>query len=202
MTKLKYLAALIAVCSAVTAGCSSGSRSNTSDSSTPAVSSGQEVHQNDLAQQEQNVSAGETAQEHNSTIYTLNSVASVVNSEGDGKRYIYLNVTVTNPSSESYELNALNNFFILLADGTEIPFDIPTQIYAANNLKGYNDSPFTVPAGDTFTGYIGGFILDPDVTDFTVCFFPTGASSSDKSVIVKTEVSAADILDSPADLIG
>ena len=81
-----------------------------------------------------------------------------------------------------------------MPDSQEIHFDVRTQLYGTKNIQNYSASPFTIPANDEFSGIIGGFILPQNVQDFTVCFFPTQDNTSDKTNVVKVNVTATDIV--------
>ena len=158
--------------------------------------------QEGLASNEINVGVAEAADE-NQTTFKLNSVIDSGEKTEDGRRYFYLDVTIGNSSSESYELNCLNNFYILLPDGSESHFDIRTQIFADSNYSDkYFVNPFTVPANGELNGYIGGFLIPEGVDTMTVCFFPTQNNNTNKSSVIKCEVSADDIISLPADLAG
>ncbi|HBB71467.1 MAG TPA: hypothetical protein DCZ71_02540 [Ruminococcus sp.] len=190
------LTAVLALSAA--AGCSS-SRSN--QSSTQNMPAGAVKAQNEIAEKEFKIAMTEPVDEHE-TVFQINSIVDSGMKTDDGRKYIYLNVTIKNTSGVDYELSALNNFFLLMPDKTEVSFDIRTQIYAGKNFKGYTESPFVVAAGTEFTGYIGGFLLDENITDFTVCFFPTQDDARNKTSIIKCDVKAADMVAPPADFIG
>ncbi len=131
--------------------------------------------------------------EVNETTFKVNRV---INSGRvkDGLKYIYLDVTIKNTSSDNYEINSLNNFYLLLSDGTEILTDVRADIYAKQSMEGYE--PITeVKAGAEVSAYIG-FAIDEAITDFTACFFPTG-TADDKSNVIRCEVKAADIVSAP-----
>lgn len=176
----------------VAAGCSNNNTS--SESSKPFTGK-----QADLAENQIEVSIAEQANE-NQTTFQLNSVIDSGEKTDDGKRYIYLDVTIGNSSSEDYSLNTLNNFYLMLPDESEVHFDIRTQIYAENNLSGYNSNPFIVPANDELSGVVGGFLLDESVTSFNVCFFPTQNDDRNKSSLIKVPVTSADIIPLPDSL--
>ena len=53
----------------------------------------------------------------NDTVFKLNSVIDSGAKSDDGERYLYLNVTIKNTSDTAYELNALNNFYLVTDDG-------------------------------------------------------------------------------------
>lgn len=152
-------------------------------------------------QQEINVAVAEEA-DKNDTVFKLNSVIDSGAKSDNGERYLYLDVTIKNTSDSDYELNALNNFYLLTDDGKEIGFNIKTQIYAASNFKGYTANPFKVPANGEFTGYIGGFCVPEEQNNFTVCFYPTGTDDNNKSNVIKVPVTIANIVSAPADFLG
>ncbi|MBR2283910.1 MAG: DUF4352 domain-containing protein [Ruminococcus sp.] len=199
ISRIIAAAAAVCICAASFAGCSSGTRNNSSDPASSGISMAQS--QDGLAEKQIDVSVGEEADEHE-TVFKLNSVIDSGEKTEDGQKYIYLNVTIKNTSSTDYDLNVLNNFYLLLPDKTELSFDIRTQIYALNHFKNFTESPFIVPAGGEFTGYIGGFLLDESISDFTVCFFPTQNDRSNKSSVVKCPVKASDMVSTPDTLIG
>ena len=174
---------------------------NKSESGTSSAPERTVVNQNDLPEKEIDVSIAEEASE-NQTSFKLNKVIDAGAQTDDGKHYIYLNVTIGNTTGEDYELNMLNNFYLLLPDGTESHFDIRTQLYAENNFKNYTGSIINVPANGEFTGYVGGFLLSENVDRFTVGFFPTQNDDTNKESVVKCEVSKLDMTDVPPDLIG
>ncbi|MDD6278683.1 MAG: DUF4352 domain-containing protein [Acutalibacteraceae bacterium] len=146
-----------------------------------------------VAEIEHNVSMNEDA-DVNNTQYKLNRVidSGVVK---DGKKFIYADITIKNTSDVEYEITAINNFYVSLPDGSEIASQPNTQVYAINHLNGY-EKISSVGAGEEFNGYIG-FALDTSVTDFTICFFPTGKDYNDKKDVVRTEISAADVIPAP-----
>ena len=182
---------------AAAAGCSS----TKSNSSLPNLPAAPVPTQNGLAEKEIIADITQSIEEH-STVFQINSLIDSGHRTDDGKRFFYLDVTMKNTSAYDFEISVLNNFFLLLPDKSELSFDIRTQIYAAAGYKGYTESPFTLAAGQEFRGYIGGFLLDEDITDFTVCFFPTANDMHDKSSVIKCNVNAADAIAPPADMIG
>lgn len=142
------------------------------------------------------VQTGEEAN-HNSTVYKLNNVIDSGKVQ-DGLKYIYLDVTIKNESDKNYETSGLNNFYLLLSDGTEISTDIRADLYAKQHVKGY-EKLINLSAGDEFTGYIG-FCIDENINEFTVNFFPTG-NTNDRTSVVKTEIKADDIIPAPEGMI-
>ena len=172
------------------AGCSddTGSRSMsvTSQSTT--------VNQNNEGRADHEVSAAVSEKASaNKTGFTLNRVIDAGNRNEKNERFIYLDVTIDNTTDKEYELNILNNFYLLLSDGSEIHYHVGSQLYATNNLDGYIPSPFTVPASGQFSGIIGGFAVGEDVKDFTVCFFPTLNEPDKTPDVIKVDIAESDI---------
>lgn len=199
MKKNKFIAIALLAVMALSVGCSDGSTvSNTS--SGDSQSAGDTLSLEGIAQNEitANVSEDVTA---NDTTFRLNRVINSGNTDENGNPYIYLDVNISNATDKEYELSVLNNFYVLLADNSEVHFDIKTQLYAANSIENYSSSPFTIPANADFSGIVGGFILPKDTQDFTVCFFPTKDNKSDKTNVMKVSVSAQnmDTLTPPAE---
>ncbi len=143
-----------------------------------------------IAENEVSAAPEEEANE-NDTVFTLNRIFDSGNVDEDGKHFIYLDVTIKNNSATEYEMSALNNFYLLMNDGSETLFDIRTQIYGVKNVENYANNPFIIPANGSFSGIVGGFLVDDGVKDFTVCFFPTLNVSSDKSTVVKVPITEA-----------
>lgn len=190
MNKYKLFALFLTASLAVTAavGCTSRKDPDASKNPSSTVEPGK---LEGIAEKEISVSVKEEADE-NQTIFKLNNVVDSGMADDNG-RYLYLDVSITNSTGKEYDLNTLNNFYLLLPDGNEVHFDVRTQLYAGKNIESYVASPFTIPANGEFSGLIGGFIVDKDVTDMTVCFFPTQDDDRNKSSVVKVNVSAADI---------
>lgn len=130
----------------------------------------------------------------NDTSFKLNNVIDYGKTDDDGNRFLYLDVTITNNTDKEYELNILNNFYVLYPDGEEAHFDIRTQLYAQNNIDEYITNPFKLTANGELSGIIGGFIIPPDKNDFTVCFFPTQDVLTDKESVIKVNVTADNII--------
>lgn len=198
MKKNKFISIALLAVMALSVGCSDGTTvSNTSSNpvnpvSTPDSSqSGNNASLDGIAQNEISVNIAEEANTNN-TAFTLNRVIDSGTTDEDGNPYIYLDVTISNPTEKEYDLSVLNNFY-LLADGSEIHFDIKTQIYASKSIENYSASPFTIPANNSFSGVIGGFVLPQNAQDLTVCFFPTQDNKSDKSNVVKVSVAPQNI---------
>ncbi len=131
--------------------------------------------------------------EVNNTAFKINRV---INSGRvkDGLKYIYLDVTISNTSSDNYEITGLNNFYIILPDNTEVIPDVRADIYAKQAMEGYSQIS-EVKAGQELSAYIG-FVVEESVTDFTACFFPTG-TADDKTNVIRCEVKAKDVIDAP-----
>ena len=134
----------------------------------------------------------------NDTVFKLNSVLMTpdTHSTTEGERkYVYLDVEVTNNSDVTYDLNCLNNFILVLPDGSEIYSHIQTNVYATTTFKEnmYNPDPFNVPANGTFKGVVGGFRIPPETDNFTICFFPTKDDPNNKESVIKIDVTANDI---------
>lgn len=193
MKKNKFTAIALLAVMALSVGCSDGTTvSNTSSSST-SQSSGEALPLEGIAQNEITANISEDAAA-NDTVFRLNRVINSGKTDDSGNPYIYLDVNISNATGTEYELSVLNNFYVLLADKSEVHFDIKTQLYAANNIENYSASPFAVPANSDFSGIIGGFIIPKDAQDFTVCFFPTKENKSDKANVVKVSVSAQNMV--------
>ena len=138
------------------------------------------------------ISVAQEADE-NQTVFRVDSVLDVGVQTDDGMKYIYPLVTIKNSSDTDYDLSSLNNISILLDDGTEVHYDIRTQLYADDNIENYLPKVITVPAGGEVSGYAGGFIV-PDGTDsFTVCFYPTQNEPRNKNTVIKCPISAENI---------
>ena len=118
--------------------------------------------------------------ESNETTFKLNSVIDSGKTDEEGNRYLYLDVVITNNTDKEYDLNILNNFYILYPDGEEAHFDVRTQLYGQNNMENYIPNPFALSANGELSGIIGGFIVPPDKNDFQVCFFTTQDVINDK----------------------
>lgn len=188
MKNYKFTAILAAALLAVSAvGCSSHKGSGTKSTPEESVAIGVEAPDVTIT----DVALGEKLN-INETDFTLNSVIEVDNQEDAGKRYIYLDVTINNPTDTPYSLSTLNNFTLLLPDGTELYSSALTQTFAALKFSDeyYTTDPFDIPANGEFKGIIGGFIIEPDVTDFSVCFYATRDSENFKSQIAKVSVPA------------
>lgn len=187
--KIISIALLAVMALSVTAGCSDGTNvSNTSINSQSSSGSESMLSLEGIAQNEISVNPAEDANA-NDTTFRLNRVINSEAASDDGNSYIYLDVTIANSTDNSYDLSVLNNFYIL-ADDSEIHFDIKTQLHATKNIENYSASPFTIPANGEFSGIVGGFIIPKDTQNLTVCFFPTQDDKSNKSNVIKVSVSA------------
>lgn len=130
----------------------------------------------------------------NDTLFKLNSVFETDVIE-DGKKYIYLNVDISNSTDEDYSLSCLNNFY-LLHDGDVIETsDLITLFYARNTFQNItiNQDPFTVPANGTFSGFICGFEVPESLNEFTVGFYPTQNDTFNKRSVIEVEITKDDI---------
>ncbi|MBR4627810.1 MAG: DUF4352 domain-containing protein [Ruminococcus sp.] len=137
----------------------------------------------------------------NETEFSVNRVIDAGAQTENGEHYVYLDVTVRNTTATEYELSRLNNFYIVLPDGTEVSSAVRTELYAINNFSDqYKKSPFTVPAGGTFSGIIGGYVLREDQFDFTIGFFPTRENTEDKKNVILIPIKSSDIVPLPDEL--
>lgn len=130
----------------------------------------------------------------NETTFKLNNVIDSGKTDDNGNRYLYLDVAITNNTDKVYDLNILNNFYLLLPDEEEIHFDVRTQLYGQKEIETYIPSPFTLSANGNITGIVGGFIVPPDKNNFTVCFFPTQEILTNKESVIKVDVTAENIV--------
>ena len=137
----------------------------------------------------------------NNTAFTLNSVIDPGYRE-NGKKYIFLDITINNTTDSAYDLSTLNNFYLKLNDGTEVYSNIATSLYAMSNFKEntYFKDPFNIPANDKFSGVVGGFIIDENVNEFTVGFFPTQNDVNAKEDVCLINITDGQISDA-ADLL-
>jgi hypothetical protein len=187
MKKYRILSFMLtAVIAAVSlAGCSNG-KDNSSSEAAPKKQEG-------LAQTEI-MAEIEEEKESNETVFKLNKVIDSGKTDDEGNRYMYLDAVITNNTDKEYELNIINNFYVLYPDGEEVHFDVRTQLYGQNNMENYIPNPFKLTAKGEISGIIGGFIIPPDKNNFTVCFFPTQDVSTDKESVIKVEVTADNIV--------
>ncbi len=129
----------------------------------------------------------------NNTTFTLNRVIDS-GRRLEGLKYIYLDVTIKNNSDMDYETSGLNNFYLMLDDGTEVFTDVRADIYAKKSLPGY-EKLMNIAAGSEYSNYVG-FVLDEKISDFTVCFFAT-ADNGDRSSVIQCKISEKDITPAP-----
>ena len=130
----------------------------------------------------------------NNTSFTLKSVIISEDPDNDYK-FVYFDIDLRNSTNNAYTLSTLNNFYIKLSDDTDIYSDVLSQLNAENQFKTakYFVDPFDIPSNGQFSGIIGGFTVNKSVTDFTVCFFPTGSNPNDKGTVIKFPVTTADL---------
>ena len=193
MRKYKLTALLLCAAVAVTAavGCSDG---NSSSRSMSVASQETTINQNNEGRADNEVSAALSEKASaNKTGFTLNRVIDAGTRNDKNERFLYLDITIDNSTDKEYELSMLNNFYLLLGDGSELHYHVGSQLYATNNLDGYIPSPFTVPASGQFSGIVGGFILKDDVSEFTVCFYPTGSNPNDKGTVIEFSITPDDL---------
>ncbi|MBR5513986.1 MAG: DUF4352 domain-containing protein [Ruminococcus sp.] len=164
-------------------GCSNGKDNSSSEASNK---------QEGLAQTEI-IAEIEEEKESNETVFKLNKVIDSGKTDEEGNRYLYLDAVITNNTEKEYELNILNNFYILFPDGEEVHFDVRTQLYGQNNMDNYIPNPFKLTSKGEISGIIGGFIVPPDKNNFTVCFFPTQDVMTDKESVIKVVITADNI---------
>lgn len=188
MKKFKFAVLFLAAAIAIIP--STGCRLNSSSDSDSSSDSSGYAGMSDVAVTQMTTSLGDETTV-DSTTYTLNRVIDSGMVKDDLK-YIYLDVTIKNSYDEDYETNALNNFYLILEDGTEITTDIRADNYGKQSIDGYEHLS-EIPAGGEFSGYIG-FCVDEDVTDFTVGFFVTGSDINDKSTVIYCSVGDGDII--------
>lgn len=203
MKSFKYAALLIAGLLTVSAAVSCGEKKtvepmSTVDAENPPTNvyaENSEIGKNEFK------AALSTEISANDTVFTLNSVIDPGFRE-NGKKYIFLDVTINNSTGNAYDLSTLNNFYLKLSNGTEVYSDIVTSLYAMANFKEntYSKDPFTIPASGQFSGIIGGFIVDENVDTFTVGFFPTQANVNDKDDVCLIDITP-DKITTPTDLL-
>lgn len=191
--KTILLAFLTALMLSATASCSGNTTVSSPESSgTGNVVTNEPNKNNGIAVNE--ISAGLSEEANaNDTGFRLNRVIDSGQTSDSGEPYIYFDITISNSTDKSYDLNVLNNFYILLANGDEVHFDVRTQLYGTKNISNYVSSPFNIPANSEFSGIVGGFILPKDSQDFTVCFFPTQDDANNKSNVIKINISSQNI---------
>lgn len=194
MRKYKFTALLLCAAMAVTAavGCSDG---NSSSRSMSVASQATTVNQNNEGRADNEVSAAVAEKASaNKTDFTLNRVIDAGTRNDKNERFIYLDITIDNSTNKEYELSMLNNFYLLLSDGSELHYHVGSQLYATNNIDGYIPSPFTVPASGQFSGIVGGFAVSADIKDFKVCFFPTPDDPNKTPDVIKVDIKDSDIV--------
>jgi len=190
----KYKLTALLLCAAMAISAAAGCSDDTGSRSMSVTSQSTTVNQNNEGRADHEVSAAVSEKASaNKTGFTLNRVIDAGNRNEKNERFIYLDVTIDNTTDKEYELNILNNFYLLLSDGSEIHYHVGSQLYATNNLDGYIPSPFTVPASGQFSGIIGGFAVGEDVKDFTVCFFPTLNEPDKTPDVIKVDIAESDI---------
>lgn len=145
-----------------------------------------------IANNEIKANISEEASE-NDTVFKLNGIIDSGMTDDKGNRYIYLDAVIKNNTDKEYDLNILNNFYLLFPDSSEAHFDVRTQLYAVKNIENYVTNPFTLPANGEISGIFGGFLVAPDADTFTVCFFPTQDKLSNKASVIKVDVTSANI---------
>lgn len=201
MKKYKFisLALISAIALACTVGCSNTPNSSTGDGGTVVatepnnnVDVSELTKNNGIAQNEITANPAEEAKV-NETTFKLNRVIDSGKTNDDGDPYVFLDVTISNTTENAYDLSIINNFYLLLPDNSEVHFDVRTQLYATQNIDGYFTNPFNIPSNGEFSGIIGGFVLPKDTADFTVCFFPTQNDASNKTNVIKINVSSQNI---------
>ena len=194
--KIKKAAALVlAACitAAVSAGCMDKGKSNNNDIPIEdIIPTKNTTPVNPIGSHEIKGVIGSEITE-NDTSFTLKSI--IVPETSDNEQFIYFDIDLKNNTDTAYTLSTLNNFYIQLADGTDIYSDVRSQLYAGSLFKSdkYFLDPFDIPSNGQFSGIVGGFILKKDMKDFTVCFFPTGSNPNDKGTVIKFAVTADDI---------
>lgn len=188
-------AAVIAVSSM--AGCSSDKQQSSRTGSTGTANSSAPINEYkddpNIGKDKIDVSLNENAN-HNNTTFKLNRIIDSGKTTEDGLKYIYADVTIKNNMGSAYEVNALNNFYLILPDETEVFTDIRTDLYAKQSVNGY-EQLLEVPANSEFNGYIG-FLIEPDVTSFNFCYFAT-ANENDKETVIRCPVTSSDIVAAP-----
>lgn len=189
-----YKIAALILCAAMAVSAAAGCSDDSGSRSMSVPSQATTVNQNNEGRADHEVSAAVSEKASaNKTGFTLNRVIDADNRNEKNERFIYLDITIDNTTDEEYELNILNNFYLLLSDGSEIHYHVGSQLYATNNLDGYIPSPFTVPANGQFSGIVGGFAVGEDVKDFTVCFFPTLNEPDKTPDVIKVDIAESDI---------
>ena len=195
MKKNRLYALILAavVTTSVSAGCLGRKKSTTSSEPRPTRAADDERSQVDLSSMGSNVINGEigTMVSENDTDFTLNAVIDP-GLRDDSAKFIYFDITLRNNTDKEYELSTLNNFYIELPAGTKLYSEVRTQLYAGSHFKEdkYFVDPFTIPSNGQFSGIVGGFILNEDMNEFNVCFFPTGKDPNNKKTVIKYKITA------------
>ncbi len=192
MKKFRIAAILMAAALAVIPSTGCRCNSTKKSSSSGAAGSGY-AGLEDVGTNTKNVKLGEEAV-LNDTAYTLNKVIDSGYSQ-DGEKYIYLDVTIKNQSDADFEANALNNFYLTLADKSEITPHVKADQYGKKSVSGYEHLS-GIPAGGEFSNYIG-FCVPEGTDSFTVGFFATGSDINNKENAVFCEISSSDITSAP-----
>lgn len=197
-SKISALIAAAVLAAASFAGCSD-TKKPSDPSSRPSSSS--EASSNSTSREigkvKIDVNINDETELNNST-FKLNKVIDSGNIIIDNQKYIYLDVTIKNNMDELYKVNALNNFYLLTDDGTEIYMDIRADIFAKQYISSY-EQLLEIPAGEEFNGYIG-FTIPTNLTSFTVCYFATG-TTNDKESVIRCPVTPQDIIPAPEGFI-
>jgi len=187
INKITAIALTVIAAASAFAGCRRTSKTSVSEQSFSAVEPttvvvGENKIRADLLQ---SVSA-------NDTVFTLNSVVSPENMEAEGCKYVYFDITIKNNTNSAYSLSTLNNFYLIMPDGEEVYSDVRTQLFAMSRFKddAYFNDPFEIPANGEFSGIVGGFLVDKNAESFTVGFFPTKDSPSDKDDVMLIDITS------------
>ena len=189
------LVALIAATASV--GCMSNKKSSTSTNEEKTTRSSSVSHDSPVNYEKigTNVIEGELGKEVevDDTVFTLNAVIDPGARESE-KKFIYFDITLKNNTPAEYNLSTINNFYVSLPEG-DIYSDVQTQLYANSHFaeNKYFVDPFTIPSNGQFSGIIGGFKLEENANEFTVCFYPTGNDANNKETVIKYEIKADDI---------
>lgn len=191
----KYTLTALLLCAAMALTAAAGCSDNGTSRSMSITSQEQTVNTNNEGRADNEVTAAVSEKASaNKTGFTLNRVIDAGTRNDKNERFIYLDITIDNSTDKEYELSMINNFYLLLGDGSEIHYHVGSQLYATNNIEGYIPSPFTVPASGKFSGIVGGFAVGEDVKDFTVCFFPTLNEPNYTPDVIKVDVKDSDIV--------
>ncbi|SHM76034.1 hypothetical protein [Ruminococcus flavefaciens] len=199
MKKTKLYALLLAavLTASASAGCLGKKQSSTTTPQPrPTHAADDERSPVDLSSIGVNVINGElgTMVSENDTDFTLNAVVDP-GMRDEKAKFIFFDITLRNNTDKEYELSTLNNFYIELPAGTKLYSEVRTQLYAGSHFKDdkYFVDPFTIPSNGQFSGLVGGFILNEDMNEFNVCFFPTGKDPNNKKTVIKYKITADNI---------